>query len=154
MLHGWNSRRLLDDSFRALREHRCWSKPGAAADGKPSAALEGDAVLLRQAFINLIKNPYEAMNDGGTLAVSAQVDKGDGAKSQGRKYVRLEFKDTGHGLRPIHRRENFYPVLHYQVQGTGLGLALVQKIIVYHGGRVTGKDVRNRAERYFRFIFR
>ncbi len=106
---------LLDESFRALGNIGIGVNRELHVDGN-LPALEGDAVLLRQAFINLIKNAYEAMKDGGTLSVRAQVEKGDGAESRKRKYVRLDFKDTGHGLDPIHRRENFYAFFHHQVR--------------------------------------
>ena len=129
---------LLDDSFRALGNIAAGINRELLVDGN-LPALEGDAVLLRQAFINLIKNAYEAMKDGGTLAVSAQVDKGDGAESSKRKYVRLDFKDTGHGLDPSTAGKIFTPFFTTKSGGTGLGLSLVQKIIVYHGGRVTAK---------------
>jgi signal transduction histidine kinase len=127
---------LLDDSFRALGNIGMGINRELLVDGN-LPALEGDAVLLRQAFINLIKNAYEAMKDGGTLAVSAQVEKGDGAESYKRKYVRLDFKDTGPGLDPSCAGKIFTPFFTTKSGGTGLGLSLVQKIIVYHGGRVT-----------------
>ena len=129
---------LLDDSFRALGNIAAGINRELLVDGN-LPALEGDAVLLRQAFINLIKNAYEAMKDGGTLAVSAQVDKDDGAESHKRKYVRLDFEDTGHGLDPSTAGKIFTPFFTTKSGGTGLGLSLVQKIIVYHGGRVTAK---------------
>jgi signal transduction histidine kinase len=127
---------LLDESFRALGNIGTGINRELTVDGD-LPALEGDAVLLRQAFINLIKNAYEAMKDGGTLGVSAQVERSDGAGPCKRKYVRLDFKDTGPGIDPLTAGKIFTPFFTTKSGGTGLGLSLVQKIIVYHGGRVT-----------------
>ncbi len=127
---------LIDESFRALGNDGGKVKREALLDGN-LPAIEGDAVLLRQAFINLIKNAYEAMDGGGKLTIAAEVDKGDGPEAAERKFVRLDFRDTGSGIDPSAAGKIFTPFFTTKQRGTGLGLSLVQKIIVYHGGRVT-----------------
>ncbi|MHB8173548.1 MAG: ATP-binding protein [Nitrospirota bacterium] len=127
---------LIDESFRALGNAGGGIKRVVLLDGN-LPAIEGDAVLLRQVFINLIKNAYEAMGADGNLAIAAEVEKGDGPEALERKFVRLDFRDTGPGIDPSVAGKIFTPFFTTKPSGTGLGLSLVQKIIVYHGGKVT-----------------
>jgi signal transduction histidine kinase len=97
------------------------------------APIEGDDVLLRQAFSNLLRNAIEACTAAATapvITVSSQVDRVQGT-------CVVTVRDNGSGF-PEHMRERvFQPFFTTKSQGTGLGLALVQKIIVTHNGRVT-----------------
>ena len=52
------------------------------------------------------------------------------------RLLRLHVTDNGPGIDAAHRERIFRPVLHDEAKGTGLGLALVQKIVVTHNGRV------------------
>jgi signal transduction histidine kinase len=96
-------------------------------------ALEGDEVLLRQAFTNLIRNAVEACA-GASLApvvvVRSEIDPGQ-------KVMRIAVDDSGAGIEPASRERVFRPFFTSKRNGTGLGLALVQKIIVFHNGRVS-----------------
>ncbi len=127
---------LIEESFRALGNDDGKIERQVLID-ENLPEIEGDAVLLRQAFINLIKNAYEAMDGGGNLTIAADVERGDGPESSERKFVRLDFRDTGPGIDASAARKIFTPFFTTKPHGTGLGLSLVQKIIVYHGGRVT-----------------
>ena len=96
-------------------------------------ALDGDEVLLRQAFTNLIRNAVEACADASlapVVVVRSEVDKAQ-------KVMRLAVDDSGPGIEPSARERVFRPFFTSKRNGTGLGLALVQKIIVFHKGRVT-----------------
>ena len=94
--------------------------------------LEGDEVLLRQAFTNLIRNAVEACS-GAELApvivVRSEVDRST-------KAMRIFVDDSGPGIEPAARERIFRPFFTSKRNGTGLGLALVQKIIVFHNGRI------------------
>jgi signal transduction histidine kinase len=94
--------------------------------------LEGDEVLLRQAFTNLIRNAVEACS-GADLApvvvVRSEIDRGQ-------KTMRISVDDSGPGIEPAARERVFRPFFTSKRTGTGLGLALVQKIIVFHNGRI------------------
>ncbi len=127
---------IVEESFRALGNDGDGIKRKALID-ENLPSIEGDAVLLRQAFINLIKNAYEAMDGGGSLTIAAEVEKGDGPEASDRRFVRLDFRDTGPGIDASSAGKIFTPFFTTKPRGTGLGLSLVQKIIVYHGGRVT-----------------
>jgi PAS domain S-box-containing protein len=92
--------------------------------------LEGDDVLLRQAFSNLVRNAVEACIGVSTsphVVIDGQIE-GD--------HVRVSVDDNGPGIPPSDRDRIFTPFVTTKGRGTGLGLALVQKIIVTHNGRV------------------
>ena len=92
--------------------------------------IEGDDVLLRQAFSNLLRNAVEACADVATIpqiTVDGRVESGS---------VRVTVDDNGPGVPAADRDRVFRPFVTTKGRGTGLGLALVQKIIVTHNGRV------------------
>jgi signal transduction histidine kinase len=96
-------------------------------------AIEGDEVLLRQAFSNLLRNALEACSGATvppTIVVQADLD-------HAHKVIRIAVDDNGPGIDPSARDQVFRPFFTSKRHGTGLGLALVQKIIVFHNGRIT-----------------
>jgi signal transduction histidine kinase len=95
--------------------------------------IDGDEVLLRQAFSNLLRNAVEACagaNLAPVIVVESQMDPTHQAS-------RISVDDNGPGIDPLAREKVFQPFFTSKRTGTGLGLALVQKIIVFHNGRVT-----------------
>jgi signal transduction histidine kinase len=90
-------------------------------------------VLLRQAFSNLVRNALEACATTGktpSIIIDGAVDREQGI-------ARITVLDNGPGIQPESRDRVFRPFFTTKQQGTGLGLALVQKIIVTHNGRIT-----------------
>jgi signal transduction histidine kinase len=97
------------------------------------ATIDGDDVLLRQAFSNLLRNAIEACAATSVVpavVVDAHVNREDGGCT-------LVVSDNGPGFSEDTRDRVFHPFFTTKSQGTGLGLALVQKIVVSHNGRVT-----------------
>jgi signal transduction histidine kinase len=94
--------------------------------------VEGDEVLLRQAFSNLLRNALEA-SIGGPVPPHIVIHSDLDAAA---KLSRLAVNDNGPGIAPALRERVFTPFFTLKRNGTGLGLALVQKIIVFHNGRV------------------
>ena len=95
--------------------------------------LEGDEVLLRQAFSNLLRNAVEASVGGAQpprILIQSELDRVQ-------RVSRISVNDNGPGIAPALREQVFRPFFTSKRSGTGLGLALVQKIIVFHNGRVT-----------------
>ncbi len=92
----------------------------------PDLDLAVDEVLMRQAFTNLIQNAVEAMPDGGTLAVEAR----------GNHECRIVIRDSGQGMPAERLKKIFLPFYTTKDKGVGLGLALVHKIVLSHGGRI------------------
>jgi PAS domain S-box-containing protein len=95
-------------------------------------AVEGDEVLLRQAFSNLLRNAVEACAGASVAAVVAIRSEVDPVL----KVSRITVNDNGPGIPAASRERIFQPFFTSKRNGTGLGLALVQKIIVFHNGRV------------------
>jgi signal transduction histidine kinase len=95
--------------------------------------VDADDVLLRQAFSNLLRNAIEACQPSG---VTPRV-RVEGALDTAQNQARVSVHDNGPGLDPNLRDRIFRPFFTTKKTGTGLGLALVQKIIVTHNGRVT-----------------
>jgi PAS domain S-box-containing protein len=92
--------------------------------------IEGDDVLLRQAFSNLLRNAVEACAGAKItphVSIEGRVETG---------HVRVSVDDNGPGIPTAERERIFRPFFTTKGRGTGLGLALVQKIIVTHNGRI------------------
>jgi len=98
--------------------------------------LQGDEVLLRQAFSNLLRNAVEACASAAVAPVVVIESALDGARSTSR----ITVDDSGPGIEPSARERVFQPFFTSKRTGTGLGLALVQKIVVYHNGRITAGE--------------
>jgi signal transduction histidine kinase len=92
--------------------------------------VEGDEVLLRQAFGNLIRNGVEAC--GGARVPVIQIH---GAVDD--RVCRVSVNDNGPGIPDESRARVFEPFFTTRSRGTGLGLAIVQKVVVTHNGRVS-----------------
>ena len=96
-------------------------------------AVEGDEVLLRQAFSNLLRNAVEACAGASAaprIVIQSEVDRAQ-------KLSRIAVNDSGPGIAPSARDRMFRPFFTTKRNGTGLGLALVQKIVVFHNGRIS-----------------
>lgn len=93
-----------------------------------SFTVEADEQLLRQALFNLLLNAIQAAEPGGEIRVVAV--------RQGASELSLEVRDNGPGVPAEHRSEIFKPYFTTQKQGTGLGLAVVQQIVLAHGWEV------------------
>ncbi len=91
--------------------------------------LEADLDLLSQAFMNLFLNAVEAMDAEGTLSIRARLLKPP-------ERLQIEVQDTGHGIPPENIAKVFDPFFTSKKSGTGLGLALVHRIIENHGGSI------------------
>ncbi|HXW07075.1 MAG TPA: ATP-binding protein, partial [Vicinamibacterales bacterium] len=95
--------------------------------------VDGDEVLLRQAFSNLCRNALEA-------CTSAPVPPHiviEGTPDPVQQILRVSVTDNGPGVAPAVAGTMFRPFFTTKPNGIGLGLALVQKIVVTHNGRVT-----------------
>ena len=91
--------------------------------------VSADRDRLSQVFINIMLNGVQAMEHGGTLEITAR-------KSGSGKRIKLQFRDSGKGIQPEQLSQVFFPYFTTKKEGTGIGLAISQKIIVDHGGSI------------------
>ncbi len=84
---------------------------------------------LKQAFLNIVLNSYQAMNESShpSLSVKAVVSENE---------VRVRIRDTGSGMNEVTKRKMFEPFHTTKPKGTGLGLAVTHKILEGHGAKV------------------
>ena len=94
--------------------------------------VDGDEVLLRQALSNLCRNALEACADAGIAPNIEVAGVIDGAHAT----QQITVSDNGPGVSPAVSDRMFRPFFTTKARGTGLGLALVQKIVVTHNGRI------------------
>jgi two-component system, NtrC family, sensor histidine kinase HydH len=95
-------------------------------------AVPLDESLCEQAFLNLVQNAYEAMDEhGGTLRVDVRL-----TTQNGREGVELRLSDTGPGVSDELREEIFNPFVTTKKTGVGLGLSIVSKIVDGHHGSI------------------
>jgi two-component system, NtrC family, sensor histidine kinase HydH len=90
--------------------------------------IEADEQLLRQALFNLLLNAIQAVGENGQIQFAAHRN--------GASEAVLEIRDNGPGVPPEQRREIFKPYFTTQQRGTGLGLAVVQQIVLVHGWEI------------------
>jgi signal transduction histidine kinase len=92
-------------------------------------AIEADEQLLRQVLFNLVFNAIQAVGENGRIQirVTQKVSASEAA---------LKVRDDGPGVPPERRQEIFKPYFTTNQKGTGLGLAVVQQIVLAHGWEI------------------
>lgn len=108
------------------------------------ASVAGDPEQLRQVFLNLALNAIQAMSAGGKLSIVVRPHPGERWE--------VEFSDTGVGISPDDRERIFDPFFTTKEKGSGIGLALVHRIVTAHHAQI---DVESEVGRgaTFRCIF-
>jgi len=99
--------------------------------------IAGDEGLLRQVFLNLARNAAEAASDSPNPAV---ILRGETSVSSEDRTQRIRILDNGPGIPIDALPKLFRPFFTTKVNGTGLGLAVVQKILLQHGGQVEAQN--------------
>ncbi len=126
----FDAARLLSENFELLRNS---PEVGAAHDlqielDPPSAHLVADPDGVSQIFWNLTRNALKAMPEGGLLRIRGTL--------RGNVYE-IEFYDTGKGMSEEERANLFHPFQSFFDSGTGLGMAIVYRIVQDLGGGVS-----------------
>jgi signal transduction histidine kinase len=114
---------LLEETIRGggIAVEKNWEK-----DLPP---VMGDRPQLTQALLNLLNNALEAMPQGGSLKVVLK-------SIPGMKSIELRIEDSGPGIPPENLKKVFAHYFTTKEKGIGLGLAITQKIIQGHKGRL------------------
>jgi two-component system sensor histidine kinase PilS (NtrC family) len=94
----------------------------------PSLQISADSDLIAQIFWNLARNALRAMPEGGRLSVRGSLAGG--------RYS-ITFRDTGRGMTEEQRARMFQPFQSFFDQGSGIGLAIVYRIVQEHEGEIS-----------------
>ncbi|KAA6124503.1 PAS domain-containing sensor histidine kinase [Cupriavidus cauae] len=118
------------------------------ADDLPD--IKGDPTQLRQVIHNLLQNAQDAVAENVAagrpapcIALHTETVEYKDASGESRQAVKLTIADNGPGFAPRILSRAFEPYVTTKAKGTGLGLAMVKKIIDEHGARI---ELRNRME--------
>jgi signal transduction histidine kinase len=106
-----------------------------SSEGADSIEIQGDARMLRQALLNLLRNAAEAIEEEKTerrvtVNLSTQTERGQ-------PWATISIRDTGHGVPEADLQRIFIPFFTTKSQGHGVGLALAHRVITEHGGTLT-----------------
>lgn len=116
------------------------SKSGIHVELAPLPMIRGDATQLRQVIHNLLQNAQDAVADrpGPHVVLETRAIEYGAADDEGhaRTAVRLSVSDNGPGFSPGLLARAFEPYVTTKAKGTGLGLAVVRKIVDEHGARI------------------
>ena len=118
-----------------------WANLDAVRRGRPATLrecrgcadlrCEVDPFRLGQVFRNIFDNALTASPSPAEVVVSCDV-----ARLEGQAAVRVSVRDTGPGLSREERQKIFDPFFTTRTKGTGLGMAIVKRIVDAHGGRI------------------
>jgi nitrogen fixation/metabolism regulation signal transduction histidine kinase len=100
--------------------------------------VNGDARMLRQALLNLLRNAAEAIPDSSTdrkVFVRVSTETLNGQRS-----AVMSIRDTGTGIRAADTQKVFIPFFTTKASGHGVGLPLAHRIITQHGGSLTAAN--------------
>lgn len=145
-----NLRQLLEEVilFFGKREDAAKIKIQLRLPADPAGELlviKADQEQLRQVFLNLLVNAGQAMDWSGEVTVEAQrverlvrLSRYEGEHMFiKRPGVQIEVRDTGPGLPPEAKEKLFMPFFTTKRAGTGMGLAMVSRIVNEHYGHVS-----------------
>lgn len=100
-----------------------------------------DDRLLHQALVNLLSNAYQSLNGQGTVRVDGTIDEGG-------RHVRIAVADDGPGLTEEARLRLWEPFYTTKAKGSGLGLAVVKRIIESHRGDIAVETATGQGTRF------
>ena len=121
---------LIERSMEILKVEltRCKVRSTVRWEAPNDVCIRGRHQALHHLFLNLALNARDAMPEGGDLTILVQAKKSE---------VRIYFQDSGPGIPRTIRSKIFEPFFTTRAQGTGLGLAFVERIVLEHGGSIS-----------------
>ncbi len=120
--------KLLDEVVLMLKSSSKAEGIDITRKGPDSLIIKADENQLKQVFLNLGTNALEAMPEGGKLSISILKE---------RESVKINFSDTGQGIKEEDIDKIFYPFYSTKEEGTGLGLSIAYKVIEEHRGKIS-----------------
>jgi signal transduction histidine kinase len=133
-------RELIQECIKELSPLFQERRIDLVADSVPDVVVPADERMLRQTFLNLLRNAAESINENSVrrsvfLHVHSEKD------SIGKPWIVIEIKDTGSGIAPHELKKIFIPFFTTKAEGHGVGLALSHRVISQHGGTLTAQNV-------------
>jgi PAS domain S-box-containing protein len=136
----------------ALVWRQAWQNLAVARQGRSAVLLEHtndvdlhcgiDPFRVEQVFRNILENALAACSDPVRIEITCHDAALDGGPA-----LRIGIRDNGPGLTPVQRQRIFEPFFTTKTKGTGLGMAIAQRIVQAHDGRIAvGKDLSPGAE--------
>ncbi len=131
-----NINQILTDSLQLVRINAAPREITIStflADNLPG--INGDPEQLKQVFLNLLMNAVQALEGierKGEVTVSSQVTQ---------EGIQVTVEDNGKGIVTEHLDRIFSPFFTSRSDGTGLGLAVVQKIVALHQGEIRAENI-------------
>ena len=104
--------------------------------------ISGDTEALERVFVNLLRNSIEAIQAGprstGKVRIRTAIETQLRLASEGRRrqFLRVEITDDGRGMTPDEMTQLFVPFFTTKAEGNGLGLALSQRTVALHEGKL------------------
>ncbi|MGA1867136.1 MAG: ATP-binding protein [bacterium] len=102
---------------------------------------------LKEAFLNVIVNAAESMENGGSLKISTEY-----TNNNSHAYLRIRFADTGIGMSKSIKKKIFDPFFTTKPAGTGLGLSVVSRVIKAHSGFIEVESEKNKGTTFLLYL--
>lgn len=127
---------LMDDILYLLSSDKGWEDVKIARNyDKNLQPTLCDVQQIKQVFLNILMNSFEAMHGNGTITITT-----GSMAIQGKPFIAISLTDTGGGVEPSVLDNIFNPFFTTKERGSGLGLAVSNKIVMHHGGDIEVKN--------------
>jgi signal transduction histidine kinase len=120
------------------RRVQCVRSSTVKEGSQGSLDVRADLRMLRQAFLNLMRNAAEAIPEDQSdrrVTVNSAIER-----DRGREWATITIRDTGPGIPTSDLQKIFIPFFTTKSQGHGVGLALAHRVITQHGGTLTAMN--------------
>lgn len=107
-----------------------------------STECDIDPYRIEQVFRNLFENALAVSQDGDTISIDVKSDCVKGEASAGESWISVTVSDVGPGLTADQKTRVFEPFYTTKQRGTGLGMAIVARILEEHGGEISIGDAQ------------
>ncbi|MCL5421092.1 MAG: ATP-binding protein [Nitrospirae bacterium] len=122
---------IIDGVVNLYRDYKGFSITVSLPENMPLIDMDGEQ--CKRVLINLFENAIQAMNTGGNIEVTVDLDAAANR-------VFIDVADNGPGIREEDKEKLFLPYFSTKKEGTGLGLAIANRIIREHGGSLRVRD--------------